>query len=141
MGPPNLANITRIAIDHIMARLQGNDRDFDPAVPDYLDRYLKTQAEKPGAVHSVLNYSLITLLAGADTTAITTRAVLYFLMKDRRVKDKLEKEIAAAGADCDDVTMYASAKTLPCKLTFLSRPLGNLGEANSDTWNRFRSSS
>lgn len=61
----------------------------------------------------ILNYVFINLLAGADTTALTIRAILYFLLKHPEVHRKLEAEVREAGLD--SVAQYGHAKRLPCE--------------------------
>jgi cytochrome P450 len=38
-------------------------------------------------------YLMINMIAGADTTAITIRAVLYYVFRDKRVWAKLQEEV------------------------------------------------
>lgn len=115
VGPPNLGNITRIALEHIGARAQGKDPNYDPKTPDYLQSFLDAKAANPEVVHDgmVLNYVFINLIAGADTTALTIRAVVYHVLKNPDVHRKLEQEIL--GAKLGKVAQYGQAKNLPCE--------------------------
>jgi hypothetical protein len=121
IGPPNLGNITGIALRHIGARASGKDPNYDPATPDYLNSFLETKAANPEVVHDgmILNYVFINLIAGADTTALTIRAIIYLLLKHPDAHRKLEKEILAA--DLGKVAQYGEAKNLPCEFTPVSR--------------------
>lgn len=118
IGPPNLSNITNVAIGHMVSRCQGTDANFNPNVPDYLQYFLEAKQSHPEIVNDgmVMNYLFINLIAGADTTAIAMRAVIYFLLRHRGVYQKLEKEILAA--DVNGIASYSTAKSLPC--TFYS---------------------
>ncbi|RSL89151.1 hypothetical protein CEP52_014981 [Fusarium oligoseptatum] len=111
IGPPNLGSATKIALDHIAARATGND--LNPETPDFLDRFFEAKQQHPDTVHdgTILNYVFINLIAGADTTAITIRAVIYFVLKHREVHRKLVEEIL--GADFGEVAQYSTARSLP----------------------------
>lgn len=125
IGPPNLSNITNVAVGHMVARAQGKDPNFNPDVPDYLQHFLEAKVSHPDIVHDgmVMNYLFINLIAGADTTAISIRAVIYFLLRHRNVLQKLEKEVLAAGIS--GTARYSTAKSLPCKF-YTSLNLGVL---------------
>ncbi|CVK91793.1 related to pisatin demethylase / cytochrome P450 monooxygenase [Fusarium proliferatum] len=113
IGPPNLANITRISLEHLTARLQGKDENFDPQVPDFLQHFIESKTTNPDLVNdgTIMGYLLVNLLAGADTTAITIRAFFWYCLHDNRVYKKLEKEILDAGLE--DVASFSSARALP----------------------------
>ena len=116
IGPPNLGNITRVAIEHIASRAQGKDPNFDPETPDYLQRFMEAKEQHPEVVHDgmIMNYLFINLIAGSDTTALTIRAVLYFALQHPEVHAKLKDEIRGAGIE--GVAQYKETKTLSCKL-------------------------
>jgi len=115
VGPPNLGNITRIALEHIDMRVKGTDPNFDPKHYDYLQHFLDAKAAQPDVVHDgmIMNYLFINLIAGADTTAITIRAVMYMVLKHPEVLLKLNKEVLAA--DLGKVAQYNAARALPCE--------------------------
>ena len=54
---------------------------------------------------------MINMIAGADTTAITIRAVFYYGLKNPNVWAKLEKEVLAAGLG--DVAAFKSSLSIP----------------------------
>ncbi|CVL08128.1 related to pisatin demethylase / cytochrome P450 monooxygenase [Fusarium mangiferae] len=113
IGPPNLANITRISREHLTARLQGKDENFDPDVPDFLQHFIESKNTNPDLVDdkTIMGYLLVNLLAGADTTAITIRALFWYCLHSPRVYSKLEKEVL--DADLEDVASFSSARALP----------------------------
>lgn len=115
IGPPNLGNALRIAFERIALRSQGKDTNFDPAVPDYLHYFLEARENNPELVDDgvMVAYIFVNLIAGADTTATTIRATMYFLLMNPGVYKKLKAEILTA--DVDDIAQYASVKSLPCK--------------------------
>jgi hypothetical protein len=114
IGPPNLGNITGIAFGHLMARLEGKDENFNPAFPDFLQRFIDAKKSHPDVVDEgiIMGYLLVNLLAGADTTAITVRAAFYYLLKNPSAYRKLVEEIRAAGFG--EVVPYDAARQLPC---------------------------
>ncbi|KAF6810906.1 benzoate 4-monooxygenase cytochrome p450 [Colletotrichum plurivorum] len=113
IGPPNLANITRISLEHLIARLQGKDPNYDPNLPDFLQHFIESKETHPELVNDgvIMGYLLVNLLAGADTTAITIRAIFWYALHSPRVYKKLEEEILAA--DLADVASFTSARALP----------------------------
>ncbi|KAH8204472.1 hypothetical protein TruAng_001388 [Truncatella angustata] len=113
IGPPNLGNVTRIALEHLISRLQGKDEHFDPQVPDFLHYFIDAKKLYPDTVDdsTILGYLLVNLLAGADTTAITIRAIFYFTLKNAAVYSKLEKEVLAA--EFGEVAPFSAARALP----------------------------
>lgn len=121
IGPPNLGNITGIAFGHLMTRLEGKDENFNPANPDFLQRFIDAKKTHPDIVDEgiIMGYLLVNLLAGADTTAITVRAAFYYLLKNPAAYQKLVEEVRAAGFG--DVAPYDVARQLPCKFS-LARP-------------------
>lgn len=62
-----------------------------------------------------MGYLLVNLVAGADTIAITIRAIFYYTLRHPEVYKKLESEILAA--DFGKIAPYNAARALPCELT------------------------
>ncbi|KAK1836434.1 Pisatin demethylase [Podospora conica] len=115
VGPPNLNNVAMIAGGSLGARLQGKDGNFDPAVPDLMQHFIDAKAAYPDLVddNTIMGYMMIPLLAGADTTAITIRAVFYYLLRHPATYRKLQDEVLAAGFDADTPAPYRAARALP----------------------------
>ncbi|KAK4033039.1 Pisatin demethylase [Parachaetomium inaequale] len=115
IGPPNLSNVTRIALEFLIARMQGKDLHFDPKTPDYLQHFLDSKTAHPDLVDDgvIMGYLLVNLLAGADTTAITIRAVFYFCLKHPQAYRRLAAEVRAAGFDVSKPAPYGAARQLP----------------------------
>ncbi|KAI0174798.1 cytochrome P450 [Pestalotiopsis sp. NC0098] len=113
IGPPNLSNVTRIALDHLVARLQGNDKNFDPEVPDFLQHFLDAKQAHPEVVDdgTIVGYMLVNLIAGADTTAITVRAIFDHVLRNPDVYRRLKEEVTAAGFG--QVASFSAARSLP----------------------------
>lgn len=49
IGPPSFANVTNLAVGHLMDRYTGKD-GHDPAQPDFLDKSLEAKQEYPDIV-------------------------------------------------------------------------------------------
>ncbi|KAK1848824.1 benzoate 4-monooxygenase cytochrome p450 [Colletotrichum chrysophilum] len=113
IGPPNLANITRISLEHLVSRLQGKDPNYDPNVPDFLQHFIESKQAHPELVNDgiIMGYLLVNLLAGADTTAITIRAIFWHALHQPLVYRRLEQEILSG--ELSDVASYSSARALP----------------------------
>ncbi|KAK2740859.1 benzoate 4-monooxygenase cytochrome p450 [Colletotrichum kahawae] len=113
IGPPNLANITRISLEHLVLRLQGKDPNYDPNVPDFLQHFLESKQTHPDLVNDgiIMGYLLVNLLAGADTTAITIRAIFWHALHQPVVYQRLEHEVLSA--ELSDIASYSSARALP----------------------------
>lgn len=117
IGPPNLFSVAKVAMESLGARQQRKDNNFDPSVPDLLQHFIEAKMTHPDLVDdgTLMGYMMILLVAGADTTAITIRAVFYFMLRNPHVYRKLQDEILAAGLDPDKPTPYKDARALPCK--------------------------
>lgn len=98
IGPPGFGNITDISVRHLLDRLQGTDADYhDPIKPDFLDKFIEAKSTHPDIVDDgqIISYLMINMIAGADTTAVTLRAVVYFSLKHPRVWKRLQEAIPA----------------------------------------------
>lgn len=65
---------------------------------DFLYRFLQAKEQYPEVVndHQVFSYTVANMNAGSDTTAISLRAILYYTLKNPRVKAKLHQELNTA---------------------------------------------
>ncbi|KAH8742675.1 cytochrome P450 [Diaporthe sp. PMI_573] len=76
--------------------------------------YLRQQQKSTSTTmprREMMNHLLNNLLAGSDTTAISLRAVFYYLIRDKRVYAELQKEIDAfeAAGRLSPVITYAES--------------------------------
>ena len=112
IGPSAFGSITNLGLGHLMGRMKGEDK-HDPAKPDFLDRYLEAQKQHPEVVdvYRILSYMLVNIAAGADTTAVSLRSVLYLSLKHPRVYKRLEAEILDANFS-DMPAPYSEARRL-----------------------------
>lgn len=113
IGPPTFGSITNLGLGHLMGRMKGEDK-HDPAKPDFLDKYLEAQKQHPDVVdvYRILSYMLVNIAAGADTTAVSLRSVLYLSLKHPAVYARLEAEIL----DAEFTSLpapYSKARQLP----------------------------
>ncbi|KAJ5897370.1 cytochrome P450 [Penicillium tannophilum] len=98
-----------------------DDYDRQPAQqhgdrPDFL-AWLRSEETKgkPMSNRDIMNHLSNNLLAGSDTTAISLRAIIYFLVQNEPVYRKLQKEIdeANAAGRLSDYITYAECLELP----------------------------
>ncbi|KAK6819176.1 hypothetical protein RU639_008065 [Aspergillus parasiticus] len=84
--------------------------------PDFLS-WLRGEAAKgkPMSHRDLINHLSNNLLAGSDTTAISLRAIVYFLVKNPSVYQKLQSEIDAAdqAGKLSHYVTYAECLELP----------------------------
>ncbi|OBT75484.1 hypothetical protein VF21_04908 [Pseudogymnoascus sp. 05NY08] len=96
----------------------GNEKREESAVPprDFLARFLEANKKDPEFISNerVLALTVANIFAGSDTTAITLRAVFYFLLKNPPKLAKLMDELTAADLGSkDDIVSWESARSLP----------------------------
>ncbi|KAK4096345.1 cytochrome P450 [Parathielavia hyrcaniae] len=115
IGPPNVGNVTRIAIQNLTARLKGEDKNFTEGKPDFLQYFIESKSTHPDLVNdgSVIGYLLLNLIAGADTTAITMRALFYHLLKNPQTYARLQADVRAAFPRPFEPAPYAKARAIP----------------------------
>lgn len=82
--------LRQFAMREVEAR---KDRGSDQ--PDILSKLFATQKEKPLEMNenAVISMGTSNIFAGSDTTAISTRSIIYYLLKNPQMKNKLIEEI------------------------------------------------
>ena len=114
IGPPSFGTVTNISIQHLVDRLQNKDTEYhDPSKPDFLDKFIEAKQSHPDIVNDmqIVSYLMINMIAGADTTAITINAALYFALKHPKVWERLREEIPAQNAAAGtSVVSYETAR-------------------------------
>ncbi|KAF9773967.1 hypothetical protein IL306_008104 [Fusarium sp. DS 682] len=114
IGKPDLSHIVRFSYKQVRDRFKQPKVDKSDE-PDFLEYFLDGMESHPDQVDAklVLNFVLANILAGADTTAITLRAVFGFLLDTPHAMEKLENDILAGGFGDDQAVPYSSARSLP----------------------------
>lgn len=61
LGPPNISNVTKIAVENMTARLKGEDKNFDPDTPDFLQYFIESKETHPEVVNegTIIGYLLL----------------------------------------------------------------------------------
>ena len=65
---------------------------------DFLQKFLTVQEKSPQTIHKgmVINWALINIIAGSDTTSISIRSILYYVLKNPQVLETLRNELDQA---------------------------------------------
>ncbi|TPX14547.1 uncharacterized protein E0L32_005239 [Thyridium curvatum] len=116
IGPPNLDNVARIAVEALFPRLKGEDKNFDPKNPDFLQYFIDSKTSHPEVVDdgTIINYLLLNLIAGADTTAITMRALFYYTLRNPAIWNRLVSEVRATDIVTRETPApYQAARAIP----------------------------
>ncbi|KIX02572.1 uncharacterized protein Z518_08513 [Rhinocladiella mackenziei CBS 650.93] len=106
IGPPTFSWATDFAVQALGERLarravtaeeksESKKADGKKEAKDFLDCFLEAKVTHPDFVddNQVVNYLLINLLAGSDTTAISLGAIIYYTLKNPGVHKKLVDEL------------------------------------------------
>ncbi|KAK3694224.1 cytochrome P450 [Podospora appendiculata] len=147
LGPPNLSNVTRIAVANLTARLKGEDKAFRPERPDFLQYFIESKESHPDVVDEgqIIGYLLLNLIAGADTTAITMRALFYHtpwcgetLRFHPAVSMTMERVVPAPGLALPDGSVVPAGSHVGMNPYIVGRNGGIFGpdadEFNPDRW-------
>ena len=113
LGPPTFDPVAKFCVQQLRAREEGAD-GHDAGQRDMLDEFLTARKTDPDALTDVvvIGAMMVNVIAGADTTAILLRAIIYFVLKNPRVYVRLQHDIDEAGVAGDPVD-YATAERLP----------------------------
>ncbi|KFA71044.1 hypothetical protein S40288_10443 [Stachybotrys chartarum IBT 40288] len=86
--------VASFAFQRVQERISSKKkRDID----DFLDNFLEAKTKYPVVNdEGIVSYTMLNLLAGADTTAIIAKATLYYVGLDASVRAKLVAELDAA---------------------------------------------
>ena len=98
---PPTSSVVAFTRDRIREITQSPEDDKSPDRRDMLSRFLDAQRAQPQFLDNlrVLSYATSNVNAGANTTAITLRAAIYYLLKNASTMKKLEDEILATASD------------------------------------------
>lgn len=82
-----------------VAQLQNfAEKGLDPGPRNFIDRFLEAKKANPNIIddRQVVIYTMTNIVAGSDTTAVTLRAIVYFLLKHPEILQKLLWELREA---------------------------------------------
>ncbi|KAL1631085.1 hypothetical protein SLS56_004611 [Neofusicoccum ribis] len=93
-GP--VARFSRARLDERLA--ERREKGVDQPRRDFMARFFEARAAHPAVVDDVqvFSYVVTNVFAGSDTTAISLRAVIYYVLKHPRVHRRLMAELEAA---------------------------------------------
>jgi len=113
IGPPSFDHAAIFCAQQSIARQQAAGDKDAPKSKDMLEDFLDIKKSNPEQLddNGVVGALLVNIIAGADTTAILLRAVIYFVLKHPLVYKKLRQEL-----DASNLTIpapYAALSKLP----------------------------
>ncbi|KAG8159003.1 hypothetical protein KVR01_011446 [Diaporthe batatas] len=99
VGFPSFGRAAGFCYEQLAERLSGHDPEKDAGRLDFLREFLRAKEENPGVVtdSEVLGYLLLNILAGADTTAIVQKGIIYYLLRNPTAQARLRAELDAGG--------------------------------------------
>ncbi|KAJ5793682.1 Cytochrome P450 [Penicillium paradoxum] len=91
-----IARFARARVDERLKEM--NISTSNSRQKDFLTRFLEAKTEHPNVVddNQVFSYTVSNMNAGSDTTAISLRAILYYILKHPLVHAKLNTELNLA---------------------------------------------
>lgn len=116
IGPPSFEEITAFSIQKLDDRLKNIGANHGPKGADFLDNFIEAKRKYPKIVDDtqIISYLMINMIAGADTTAITLTAILYFSLKNPEVWKRLQDEIPAQSFNSDPtISSYSDSESRP----------------------------
>ncbi|KAF5617651.1 cytochrome P450 monooxygenase [Fusarium tjaetaba] len=107
------SNSAKFGLDKIQQRREKTVLSSDEQT-DFLSKFLKAAKANPQLVddQAIVSYMVTNLVAGSDTTAISIRAVLYYLLKTPSAYKRLRDEIDQASLPEGPVS-WADSQKLP----------------------------
>lgn len=98
------------SFQRVMERVNSKDAKGNG---DFLDNFLEAKETHPDIVgdNEVVSYLMLNVLAGADTTAIVTKAIVWYCLSTPGVQERLVEELLGAGLTFPP--KYAETKDLP----------------------------
>lgn len=98
------------SFQRVMERVNNKDAKGNG---DFLDNFLEAKETHPDIVgdNEVVSYLMLNVLAGADTTAIVTKAIVWYILSTPGVQEKLGEELLAAQLTFP--CKYAETRELP----------------------------
>ncbi|KAF5870621.1 putative benzoate 4-monooxygenase cytochrome p450 protein [Botrytis fragariae] len=112
IGPPTFDKAAIWCAQQSIARQQGMDEKSTDR-KDMLDSFIDVKKTNPELMddNAIVGSLLLNVLAGADTSAIVLRSIIYFTIKNPRVHQKLIRELDSANLSVP--VAYKEAIKLP----------------------------
>ncbi|KAK1484646.1 hypothetical protein CTAM01_12890 [Colletotrichum tamarilloi] len=106
-----------IVMNMVMEGLEDYDAKQDSSERGDFLAYLRREQASTGehiSTRDMMNHLMGNLLAGSDTTGIALRALFYYVLRDKRVYDILQKEIdeAQAKGELSPVVTFGESQKL-----------------------------
>lgn len=94
-------------------KLGGGDQAPSEGMQDFLYRFMMTRANNPQSMSEtdIFVACMSNVIAGSDTTAITLRAILYYVLKNPEAKKSLMEELR--GANLSYPVTWKESQQLP----------------------------
>lgn len=112
MKSASQSGVVRAAVSRLQERKKSPQKDSE--TPDLLTGFLEALEQNPDILNdgSVISLLMSMIAAGSDTVAITSTAIMFYLMKNPEVLVKLQRELEAS--DCSaPIPAYAQVSKLP----------------------------
>ncbi|KAK7708535.1 hypothetical protein SLS64_006637 [Diaporthe eres] len=95
---PSFGRAAGFCFEQLTERLSHDDPEKEGGRQDFLRDFLKAKEDNPDLIsnNEVLGYLLLNILAGADTTAIVQKGIIYHLLRNPVALAKLRAELDAA---------------------------------------------
>jgi len=117
VGAPTFSWAVDFSIQALVERYQGiaseGEKHKEKPVNDFLGKFIQAKDANPESVDDnlIVNFLLVNVLAGSDTTAITLGAAVYYLLKNPIALPRLTKELTEA--DLSTPVTWAETLDLP----------------------------
>ncbi|KAG6353877.1 hypothetical protein INS49_005134 [Diaporthe citri] len=110
---PNFGRAAAFCFEQLTERLSNYDLEKEGGRQDFLGGFLKAKEEHPDVINNneVLGYLLLNILAGADTTAIVQKGIVYHLLRNPVAQAKLRAELDATNLSFP--ASFAETRDLP----------------------------
>lgn len=111
IGPPSFDSTAVFCAQQVAERKQAGEKSSGQS--DMLDGFLEIQKANPENFpdNAVVGSILVNMMAGADTTAILLKSIVYYTLKNPKVYKKLQEELDSA--KLSQPITHAAASTLP----------------------------
>jgi hypothetical protein len=124
IGPASWEAATGSCFKKSMARQQDAKQGKLSESKDMLDNFLELKKTAGFDDYGVIGFLMVSIVAGADTIDILSRAIVYHTLKNPYVLRKLQNELD--NANLPTPVTFAAANTLPYLGAVISEPLASI---------------